>query len=95
LQVGVDLGVVDHLAEEEDGAAGVFFDGAKGDFDGVLDSIAEPEMPGEVNLQVAEVQQGRREILFHFILLLSPAFDGRDEGAAIDDRDIEIFHKRV
>jgi hypothetical protein len=52
-------------------------------------------MPGEVDLQVAEVEQGRREILFHFILLLSPVLDGRDEGAAIDDGDIEIFHKRM
>ena len=50
-EVGVDLGVVDHFAEQEDAFAGVFVDGAEGDLDGVFDAVAEAEVAGEVDVR--------------------------------------------
>jgi len=52
-EVGVDLGVVDHFAEQEDAFAGVFFDGAERDLNGVFDTVAEAEVAGEVDVEAA------------------------------------------
>jgi hypothetical protein len=92
LEVGVDLGVMDHFAEEEDAAAGVFAGGAEGNFDGVLHAVTESEVAGEIDVEGSEVEEGRGEILFHFVLLLTPVLDSGDQGAAVDDRDVKIFH---
>jgi hypothetical protein len=91
LQVGIDLGVMDHFAEEEDAAAGIFVDGAEGDIDGVFHAVTKSEMPGEVDVDGPEVEQGRGEILFHFVLLLTPVLDSGDQGAAIDDGISKFF----
>jgi len=40
----------------------------------------------------AQVQKSRGEILLHFVLLPASVLDGGDQGTAIDDRDIEVFH---
>ena len=49
LQVGIDLRVMDHFAQEEDAAAGVVVGGAERDLDGVLHPITESEVAGEVD----------------------------------------------
>lgn len=50
-------------------------------------------MPGQVNMQATQIKQGRRKILLHFVLLFSILLYGRDKRAAIDDGDIELFHR--
>jgi hypothetical protein len=47
---------------------------------------------GEIDVEGSEVEEGRGEILFHFVLLLTPVLDSGDQGAAVDDRDVKIFH---
>jgi hypothetical protein len=92
LQVGIDLGVMDHFAQEEDAAAGVLVDGAEGYLNGVLHAVTKSEVAGEEDVEVTEVEEGRSEIFFHFIRVLPPVLDSRDQGAAIDDGDVKIFH---
>ena len=91
-EVGIDLGVMDHFAEEEDATAGVFVYRAEGDLDGVLYSVTKSKVTGEVDVEGAEVEQGRGKILFHFIAFFPPVLDSGDQGAAVDDGDVKIFH---
>ena len=83
---------MDHLAQQEDAFSGIFVDRPEGDLDGILYAVAEAEMPGEIDMQAAEVQMGRAEILFQLILLFASGLDGRDKRAAVDDRDFETLH---
>ena len=49
-------------------------------------------MAGQVNVQRAERQQGRRKIFLHFILLFATVLDSRDQRATIGKRYIKCFH---
>jgi len=92
LQVGVDLGVVDHLAEQENAGPRVFFDCPESNLDGILHPIAKPEVPGEVYLQIPQVQMCRAEILLQLVLFLTLLLDGADQRAAVNNGDFELLH---
>ncbi len=91
-QVGIHLRVMDHFAEQVDPFAGVFLHRAEGDLDRVLHAIAKPEMPGEEDLQGAHVEPGGTEIFFHPVRLFPFFLDRGDQGAAVNDGDVEAFH---
>jgi hypothetical protein len=49
-------------------------------------------MPRQVNMQAAEIEQGRTEIFFHFILLLPLVLDGSNKRAPVYYRNIKRLH---
>jgi len=49
-------------------------------------------MPGEMNMQGSQVQQGGREIFFQFILLLSVVLYSRYQRAPVNTGNVEGFH---
>lgn len=98
-QIGVHLRVVDHFAEQEDPFPGIFFHGSESDLNGILHPVTKTEMPCQEDLQGAKVKQGGCEIparwrgrIFHLIQFLSFFLYGTDQGAAVDDGDVEAFH---
>ena len=54
LQVVVDKGIVDNLADEVDPAAGMFLESGESHMDGALDAVTEAEMPGNQEFQVPD-----------------------------------------
>jgi len=92
LEIGIYLRVMYHFAEQKNPFARVFVHGPESDLDRIFHPIAKTEMTGQVNMKVAQFQEGWGEILFHFILLSAPVLDGGDQGTAIDDGDIESLH---
>src|SRR5580692_5544000 len=91
-EVSINLRVMDHFAQEEDAAAGVFAGRAEGDLDGVLYSVAESEVACEVDSNGPQVERRRRKVFLHFVFLSAPVLDGGDESAAVSYGDIKIFH---
>ena len=92
LQVGIHLGVVDHFTQQENALTGVFLHASVGNFNSILHPIAEPEMPGQVDLNGPEVEQRGGEVFLKFIVCLAPGLDGRNQRAAVKGRNIELLH---
>ena len=92
LEVLVDLGIVDHLTEEKDPFAGVFFYGPESDLNSIFHTIAKAKMPGQPDPQRPKIKQGGAEIFFHFIQFLPLFLDRTDQRAPVNDGDLETFH---
>ena len=93
-QIRVHLGVVDHLAEQEDPLAGVLLQRLVTDLDGVLHPVAKAEVSSEDESYSSQVEHGRREVFFLRILRLAEGFQSTDEVAAIVGGDLEGAQSR-
>ena len=96
LEVVVDVGVVDHLREEEDPSGGrllrVLVERAVGDLDGVLDAVAEAEVAGDLEPHGAEVEHAGAEVALARIGRPSRLFDDGDDRALVEGGDVELAH---
>jgi hypothetical protein len=71
---------VDHLAQEIHAFAGIFFQGAVADLDGIFHTVAKAEVAGDIENHRAEVEYGRGEILLAQILYASRFLDLAGNG---------------
>lgn len=92
MQVLIDLGIVDHFAQQENAFARIFFDGTESNFNGVLYSITEAEMPGQVYLNRTKIEEGGGKIFFQLILLFPAVLDITDQATSVAGRNIELLH---
>ena len=83
LQVCIDTGIMDHLAEQEYALAGVLLYCTESDLDSIFYTITKAKMPGKDHLQRTQLQNRRSKISFHFIISLSLLLYSIDQRAAI------------
>lgn len=82
-EICVHLRVVNHFAEQKYSFTAIFFYCPKRYFDGILDAVAEAEMPGEKNFHGSKVEHGWRKIFFQLVGLLSFILDGTDKRTPV------------
>lgn len=61
-------------------------------FYSVFYAIAEPKMPGEIDMNVTKIQQAWAKILFEFIIPLATIFYGGNKWTTIYKRYVEFLH---
>jgi hypothetical protein len=91
-QVGIHLGIMDHFTEQEDSFSWIFLDRSKGDLNRIFHPITKTEMSCEIDLQTAEIQKGRREVLFHPVSFLPLFLNRGDQRTPVNNRDVETLH---
>ena len=92
LEVGVDLRIVDHLAQQPQAFAGVLRHRFVGDLDGILHAKAESEMAGKNEADGPEVQDAGPEVPFPGIPQFPESLDLADDGRPVRFRDVESPH---
>src|SRR5450432_449369 len=91
-QIIIHLRIMNHFAEKKNGFSRIFFNCSESDVNGIFNTIAKSEMPGQVDMQEPEIKQGRRKIFFHPVFRPPFILDGRDERTAISRWDLKSFH---
>src|SRR5690606_35775790 len=82
--------IMDHLGKQENSPARILLERPVSDLDGILDAVAEAEMPGDFESHGTEIKDGRSEVLLARIHDLPRFLDGRDDRAPIELRDVEL-----
>lgn len=83
---------MDHLAKQIHIFVRVLFQGAVAYFNGVLHAITKTKVSGQDKLYRAEVQKGRREVLFSQIFYPAGFLNPPSEGRAVISRYLEFFN---
>jgi hypothetical protein len=85
---------VNHLAEQVDVLAGIFFQSAVTDFDGVFYTITETEMARYIKSYGTEINIDRRKVLLARIFLLSGFFDAAGYRRTVVGGYVKLFDRR-
>jgi hypothetical protein len=83
---------MNHFTQQENIFTGVFFNSPECNINGILHPVTKPEMPGKVNLQGAEIEQGGAEVFLHFIGGPALLFNSADQGAAVNEGNLKGLH---
>ena len=90
LQVPVNIGIVDHLAEEKHAAVGVGFQRSIGNIHSVFHAETEAKVAGQNKAYGTEIEHGWEQIPLAWVLHLACLFDARNHRTFVKNRDIKL-----